>query len=131
MLESTYDCERNDVVTVLERRKFQRINTYLPVRLRLEESGRYVETLAKDVSLGGLRCVVEGYPAINEPIMMELPLYKEVMPLQVRAKVAWVRSVLPDRQCVAGVRFEELTSTERLALAEYLERLPVPLAEAV
>ena len=119
------------MVTVDERRKFQRVSTYLPVRLRLQESGRYLETLAKDVSLGGVRCVVEGCPAINESIMMELPLYKEILPLHVRAKVAWVRSVVPDRQCVAGVRFEELTPTERLALAEYLERLPVPLAEAV
>ena len=119
------------MVTVVERRKFQRINTYLPIRLHLQESGRYLETLAKDVSLGGIRCVVEGCPAINEPMMIELPLYKEVIPLQVRAKVAWVRSVVPDRQCVAGVRFEELTSTERLALAEYLERLPMSLAEAV
>ena len=107
----------------LERRKSQRITTYLPVRLRLQGSGRYLETLAKDVGMGGIRCVVEGRPTVNDPVMMELPLYKEVLPIQTQAHVAWVQLVATNRQSMVGVSFDEMSSVDRLALAEYLERL--------
>ena len=106
-----------------ERRKSQRITTYLPVRLRLQGSGRYLETLAKDVSMGGIRCMVEGRPTVNDPVVMEVPLYKEVLPIQTQAHVAWVQSVATSRQSMVGVSFDELSPVDRLALAEYLERL--------
>ena len=113
-----------------DRRQFPRIATYLPVRVRLPRTGRYLQTLTKDVSVGGMRCMVEGQPAINDMVMMELPLYKEVMPLHTRASVAWVRPITAG-QSVVGVRFGELTAAERAALTAYLEQLtPQPASSA-
>ncbi len=108
-----------------ERRKSQRIITYLPVRLRLQGSGRYLETLTKDVSMGGIRCMVEGQPAVNEPVVMEVPLYKEVLPIQTQARVAWVQSASSKQQSMVGVSFDDLSPADRLALEEYLERLSI------
>lgn len=105
-----------------DRRKSQRITTYLPVRLRLERSGRYLETLAKDVSMGGVRCLVQALPEIDESVMIEVPLYKEVLPIQVQARVAWVRPVT-EAQCMVGVSFDRLTPPDSQALATYLESL--------
>ena len=107
-----------------DRRKSQRITTYLPVRLRLERSGRYLETLAKDVGLGGVRCLVQAAPELNEVVMIEVPLYKEVLPIQVQARVAWVRPVT-DAQSMVGVCFDHLAATDSQALATYLESLSV------
>ena len=112
----------------MERRKFSRVNTYLPVRIRLERNGRYVETLAKNVSVGGLRCVVAGNIAVDDPVALELPLFKEAMPIQTPAKVAWVQSMVPATQCIVGLRFNELSTADREALAYYLEKLPASLS---
>ena len=113
-----------------DRRQYPRITTYLPVRLRLQQSGRYLETLAKDVSLGGVRCVVEGRPDVNEVVVLEVPLYKEVLPIQAQARVAWVRPTT-DTQSIVGIRFEHLSQADSGALSTYLEHRTAPLASSL
>ena len=104
-----------------ERRKHPRITTYLPVRLKLQSSGRYVETLAKDVSLGGVRCIVTGTPEVTELLVLEVPLYKEVLPIQATAKVVWVQPIAETNQALIGIQFEGLTPEDAGVLAAYLE----------
>ena len=99
----------------------------MPVRMRLEPSGRYVETLAKDVSAGGLRCVIEEQLGEHDPVNLELPLFKESLPIETRAKVAWVQQATPATQCIVGLSFDPLSPADRLALTHYLERLPAVL----
>lgn len=112
---------------IAERRKHSRVNTYLPVRMRLEQNGRYVETLAKNVSVGGLRCVIEGQLGVDDPVTLELPLFKESLPIETPATVAWVQSAVPAVQCVVGLTFSALSPADRQALTHYLERLPAAL----
>lgn len=103
---------------------------YLPLRLRVERSGRYVETLVKDISMGGLRCLISDYPAVNESVSLELPLYKEVMPLRVNATVAWVHPAGSEHQYLVGLNFRELPPAARHALTDYLERVPAAFASS-
>src|SRR3989338_1796568 len=110
----------------VNRRKFPRVTTYLPVRLRLERSGRHLETLARDVGMGGVRCLVDVCPEINERVTMEVPLYKEVLPIQTHARIAWVQPV-STTQCVVGVCFDQLAPADSRALASYLDHLTAPL----
>ena len=130
MYSASTDEEYTDVTKSDERRKFTRVNTYLPVRLRVERSGRYVETLARNVSIGGVRCLVEGRPAVDEFLALELPLYKEVMPIQIQGRVAWVQPLSSPTQSIVGINFDTLTPSESRALADYLSHLPASLAGA-
>ncbi len=108
----------------MERRKAQRMTTYLPVRLRVESSGRYLETLAKDVSLSGMRCVLRDAPSVGEELALEVPLSIATMPVHASARVAWVRQLPETDQALVGLQFHDLLPADTLLLSTYLAHAP-------
>ena len=108
---------------VQERRTAQRFRAYLPVRLRKQNTPQVVETLTKDLSTGGLRCVSPTLCPVATDVTVELMMSIGEEPLLLRGKTAWFRAIPESEQFEFGVTFSEFSPQSKRRLSAYLERL--------
>lgn len=104
-----------------ERRKTPRVRCVLPVRLYPHGETKVIQTLTKDVSIGGLRCLSPISKPVATPLSVELDVGRGKMILQLRAKTAWFQEVPHGDQFYLGITFDELSERNRLLLSRYLE----------
>lgn len=106
-----------------ERRQAPRIPLYLPIQFR-QRSGelQVIETLIKDLSVGGLRCVSPAAlpPAVE--VSVELPLVAGEEPLTAGGRVVWVQPIPQSEQFELGIAFLSLAPETKRRLSTYLER---------
>ena len=108
---------------MMERRNRARILAYRPVRLKAPRTPRVTETLTKDLSIGGLRCIsAEPYPVTTE-MNLELMLSTGDGPLTLKGKLAWFRMIPHSDQFDLGFSFIDLPPETRRRLSTYLDRL--------
>ena len=106
-----------------ERRRFPRNTCRLPVRLYPKQEPRVIESLTKDLSVGGLRCVSRQHKASGMPLSVELMLEPGERPLTVRGHVAWSRQIPDSEQFDLGVSFHAFPESDRKRLSTYFEHL--------
>ena len=106
-----------------ERRRFPRANCLLPVRLYPKQEPRVIETLTKDLSVGGLRCVSRQERQIGMPLSVELMLEPGERPLTLRGHVAWARPIRESEQFDLGVSFHAFPEATKKRLSTYIDRL--------
>ena len=106
-----------------ERRTSPRVRAYLPVRLRTPTALQTVETLTKDLSVGGLRCVSPILCPVSTEVGLELALSSGDEPMAVRGRTAWFRTIPESDQFDFGIVFLELSQQNKGRLSAYIERL--------
>lgn len=106
-----------------ERRTTPRIRTYRPVRVQGQTTPRVLETLTKDIALGGLRCLSPTVFPVSAPLQLEVTLGAGEEPLTVRGRAAWFRTLPDGDQYDLGVVFVDLSEQDKLRLSAYLSRL--------
>ena len=107
----------------MERRHNARIRAYRPVRLQPPWAPRLTETLTKDLSVGGLRCISsEPYPVTTE-MNLELVLSTGNEALPMRGKLAWFCMIPHSDQFELGFTFLDLPPQTKRRLSAYLDRL--------
>lgn len=106
-----------------DRRKFPRLQCRLPVRLYPKQEPRVIETLTKDLSLGGLRCVSRHERAAGMPLSVELLLESGERPMNIRGHVTWSRPIQDSEQFDIGVAFSAFPDMSKKRLSTYLDRL--------
>ena len=106
-----------------ERRTSSRVRAYRPVRLHLSRSPRLLETLTKDISIGGVCCISSTAFPISTQFNLELILSTGEGPISARARTAWFRSIPYSEQFDLGVAFLEIPETDKRRLSVYLGRL--------
>lgn len=106
-----------------ERRRFQRASCLLPVRLYPKQESRVIETLTKDLSVGGLRCVSQHERQIGMPLSVELMLEPGERPLTLRGHVAWSRPIQESEQYDLGVSFHAFPESTKKRLSTYIDFL--------
>ena len=106
-----------------ERRATPRIRAYRPVRLHHAGIPRVVETLTKDLALGGLRCVSPILFPISTEVNVELMLSSGAEPLAMRGRAAWFCTIPHSEQFDLGISFLDLPSADKRRLSVYLDRL--------
>ena len=104
-----------------ERRGSPRIRTYQPVRLQPIHSQRSMDTLTKDVSRYGLRCLSEQIFPVSTEISIELTTADGL--LAVRGKSAWFQMIPHSDQVEVGIAFTDLSPNTIRRLSVYLDRL--------
>ena len=90
---------------VPERRSQLRQRLYLPVRIRRDNMGLPVETLSRDVSGGGLRCLVQEPIAAHSHIVIDVTLPKRLGVATLQAESLWLRELPHCDQFEIGVAF--------------------------
>ena len=100
-----------------------RFRAYLPVRLHKANPPQVIETLTKDISLGGLRCVSPTLCPVLTEMGVELVLSAGEEQLSVRGKAAWFLTIPESEQFDFGIAFADLSPQDKRRLSVYLERL--------
>ena len=112
-----------------ERRSFPRIQTYNPVRLRKAGAPKVVETLTKNVSLGGLRCLSQTIFPVSTDLAVDLVLSTGEAPCTVTGRAVWLRMVPYSDQFDVGIAFTSISPETKRRLSAYLEFLSEKSAE--
>ena len=111
------------IVMVQERRRSQRVRAYLPVRLHQPGAPQVVETLTKDLSEGGFRCLNSTLCPISTELGVDLVLSTGNEQLSLRGKAVWFRTIPESEQFDFGIAFVELSPETKRRLSAYLDRL--------
>ncbi len=108
---------------VQERRSSQRARAYLPVRLHQPGSPQVVETLTKDISVGGFRCLNSILCPISTELGVDLALSTGNEQLSLRGKAVWFRTIPESEQFDFGIAFVDLSPETKRRLSAYLDHL--------
>jgi hypothetical protein len=100
-----------------------RLRAYRPLRFQVRGTPRAVETLTKDLGIGGLRCVSPEAPAVSTELSLEVVLARGREPLSARGRTAWFRDLPHSEQVELGISFVDLSPHEQKRLGDYLEEL--------
>ena len=106
-----------------ERRKAARHRTYHPVRIAKSREPKIVETLTKDVSEGGVRCVSSELFPVSSDLGVEMTLFKGEESLSVKGKAVWFRMIPHSDQFDLGISFLDMSPQDKRRLSVYIERL--------
>lgn len=106
-----------------ERRATPRIRAYRPVRLHHAGIPRVVETLTKDLAVGGLRCVSQVLFPVSTEVNVELMLSTGSEPLTARGRAVWFQTIPHSEQFDLGISFLDLAPADKRRLSVYLDRL--------
>ena len=106
-----------------ERRAAQRIRAYRPVQLRKTGTGPLIETLTKDLSIDGLRCISSLLFPVETELTVQLLLSTGEEPVTARGRTVWFRTLPQSEQVELGICFTEIPQPHQRRLSAYLERL--------
>ena len=113
-----------------ERRQSPRVQCYLPVRLIVQGQRRVIQTLTKDLGIGGIRCLSPVVTPSSVPVSMEITLGAGTRLVNVRAQVVWLKEVPHSDQFHLGIVFQDLSEEDTKLLSTYLSRLSSQTAPA-
>ena len=106
-----------------ERRSAPRFRAYRPVRLHGSSNPQVVETLTKELALGGVRCLSPTLFPVSTEVSLELVLSTGDEPLTVRGRTVWFQTIAQSEQFDLGISFLDLSPQNKRRLSAYLDRL--------
>jgi len=95
---------------------------YLPVRLTQLKPTHSLETLTKDLSLEGVRCVSPTSLPVATQVSVELGLSPGTEPITLLGRMAWFRNLPYSEQFDLGITFTEINSQTKRRLSTYIDR---------
>ena len=105
----------------LERRRWTRLRSYLPVRFQDLRTQRFVETLSKDISAGGVQCLSHEFLPASRELLIEVSIFRATPPMKARARVAWIQQVPHADQYCVGLEFLQTPKAFQDELQTYIE----------
>ena len=106
-----------------ERRTAPRYRTYRPIRLQKPGIPQVVETITKDLSEGGLRCISQTVVPVSTELQIELLVTTGDEPFTAKGRTAWFRIVPSSDQFDVGIIFLEISPQNKRLLSICLDRL--------
>lgn len=110
-------------MTTPERRRAPRLGCVLPVQVYAQDDPKIIETLTKDLSSGGLRCLSPSPKGVASRVSLELTLGRGQRPLSLRARIVWFERLDEGHQFYLGLAFENLPEEQTRRLSGYIEQL--------
>ena len=104
-----------------ERRAHPRLRVYYPVRLYPAHSMRVVETLTKDLAVGGFRSLSATVLPVASELRVELVLPQGREPIMAKGRAVWFRSIPESEQFDVGIVFSGLSETDKRRLSVCLQ----------
>lgn len=109
-----------------ERRRSPRVTCVLPLQIYSDGGPKIIETLTKDLSATGLRCLSPTAQPPFSPVSLEITLGKGERPFSLQARVVWFEAVPNSHQFYLGLAFDHLSETNTRRLSRYIEQLSTP-----
>ena len=106
-----------------ERRATPRYRTYRPIRLQKPGVPQVIETITKDLSEGGLRCISQTVFPVSTELRIDLLLVSGDEPFTAKGRTAWFRMIPNSDQFDVGVVFLEVTPKSKRLLSICIDRL--------
>ena len=106
-----------------ERRRAPRVGCVLPVQLYVNHEPKVIETLTKDLSTAGLRCLSPVAKGAASPVSLEMTLSQGERPLNLQAKIVWFERIPHGNQFYLGLAFENISDHNTRRLSRYLEQI--------
>ncbi len=114
-----------------EQRYQPRVRAYLPVHVQVRDNPRPLQTLTKDLSVEGLRCLSPTPVPVATSLRVQLTLGGGNEPLLLQGRAQWFRSLPYSDQYELGLKFLEVSPATMRRLSTYLDHLarqPQPTA---
>jgi len=109
---------------VTERRRFQRIDSNLPVRYKnIRTATVPMGSLTKNISEGGIRFKTNEFISLACRLVVEITLPTVQRPIKAISKVAWIRKLSSGEQYELGNQFLEISKDDRSLITDYVNRL--------
>lgn len=105
-----------------ERRCAGRVRAYQPVRLNRPGQPQVIESLTKDLSTNGLKCLTTTTLPIAAEVIVELGLGAGQEPISLRGQVVWFEERRESEQYDLGVHFVSISPADQRRLSTYIER---------
>ena len=109
---------------LMERRRFQRIDSNLPVRYKnIKTATVPVGSLTNDISEGGIRFKTNEFISLACRLVVEVTLPTAQRPIKAISKVAWIRKLSSGDQYELGNHFLEISKEDKVLITDYVNRL--------
>ena len=109
---------------VIERRRFQRIDSNLPMRYKnIKTATVPMGSLTKDISEGGIRFKTNEFISLACRLVVEITLPTVQRPIKAISKVAWIRKLSSGDQYELGNQFLEISKEDKGLVTDYVNRL--------
>ncbi len=82
-----------------------------------------VETLTKDLSLTGMRCLSSTICPVSSDVSLELILGNGQEPLALRGRTVWFQTIPEGDQFDIGIAFFDVSPHNKRRLSMYIDRL--------
>jgi len=111
---------------MVEKRKYQRVKTHIPVRYRKlrDGAGSIGEgSLSRDISSGGIHFRTGEFISMACRLILELDIPMLAKPVKAISKVAWIRKTDSGDDYEVGNQFLEISKQDRDRISEYIESM--------
>ena len=109
-----------------EKRKYQRVKTHIPVRIRKLKDGSTAEgssSITKNLSTGGIRFRTAEFISMACRLILELDIPMFAKPVKAISKVAWIRKTPSGDDYEIGNQFLEMSKEDKELISEYVSSL--------
>lgn len=110
----------------VEKRKFDRVKTHIPVKYRKLRGGAGSEgygSLSRDLSQGGVHFRANEFISMACRMILELDIPMLTRPIKAISKVAWIRKSNSGNDYEIGNQFLEISKKDRELISEYVDSL--------
>ena len=110
----------------MDRRKYQRVKTHIPVRYRrLQEGGGAtgLGSLSRDLGAGGVHFRTKEFISMACRLIVELDIPMLAKPIRAISKVAWIRKTNSGEDYEIGSQFLEISRKDKELVSEYVDSL--------
>lgn len=110
----------------LEKRKYPRVKTHIPVRIRKLRDGMTAEgesSITKNLSTGGIRYRTAEFISMACRLILELDIPMFTKPVKAISKVTWIRKMPSGEDYEVGNHFLEMSKEDKELVSEYVDSL--------
>ena len=109
---------------VMEKRRFQRVDSNLPLRYRnLKTATVPMGSLTRDIGEGGISFKTSEFISLACRLVVEITLPTVQKPIKAISKVAWIRKLSSGEQYELGNQFLEISKEDKGLINDYVNRL--------
>ncbi|MFA5410331.1 MAG: PilZ domain-containing protein [Candidatus Omnitrophota bacterium] len=101
-----------------DKRRFPRVELKTPLRYQVRGSPESNNCVSDDISVGGIRCINNGFIAPSTNVMLEINLLSRV--LNPVGRIAWASPLAHSERYRLGIEFIELGDSEKNYLSDYI-----------
>lgn len=110
----------------VEKRKYERVKTHIPVRIRKLRDGANADgtsSITKNLSEGGIRFRTAEFISMACRLLLELDIPMFTKPVKAISKVAWIKKAPSGDDYEIGNQFLEMSKEDKELISEYVDSL--------